>query len=146
MKLSNQDILINGLVDFLKEKHKFAFRNRSKKIITFFYGDNLKQLKKYKLPKNDISITLPYKNIINIIKTMINQRPPSDDLQPGEQDPDYKAPTHFKYEVKWNCKEGKEHSTIVLAETVQGATSIICDYYKDFSSHVSTTKVKEQTI
>lgn len=143
MTISNQDILINGLVDFLKEKHKFAFRNRSKDVISFFYGDDLKSLKQYNIDKKNISVTLPLKIIFKIIKTMINQRPPSDDLQPGEQDPQFNPPTHFKYEVQWVCTQGKPQSTIVLAENVHGATSIICDYYKDFSKHVSTIKVKE---
>lgn len=135
---SKQDIFINGLVDYLALSHKFAFRNRGPEVVTFFYGDNLKKLKQYKLLKNDIQVKLPLNIIFNILKNMTNQRPPSDDVQPGEHDPT--LPTHYKYVVKWINKSKETKETIVGAESATDATKMIGDHYPDFESHVETRR------
>jgi hypothetical protein len=136
---SMQDIFINGLVDYLGQSHKYAFRNRSHSVVTFFYGDDIKNLKKYKLLKNNIQAKLPFNTIIKILKEMTNQRPPSDDVQPGEHDPI--LPTHYKYVVKWINKSKETKETTVGAESATDATKIIGDHYPDFESHIETRRV-----
>jgi hypothetical protein len=146
-KYSPQDIFINGLVDFLQTKYTFAYRNRGEFVVTFYYGNDIHKLQKYTLLKNELKATLPFNTIIKILKDMTGERPPSDDLQKGEQDPTIPTPTHFKYVVSWMNNEGKLQETIVGSEDAVSATKIISEYYRDFSSHVSTrrhTKIDER--
>ncbi len=140
---ANFDILYDGLVGFLKEKHRFAFRNRYHDRVEFFYGDSLNKLKKYSISKNSTEVKLPYKTISKIIKNMAknNERFPVDDVQPGETDATIPSPTHFKYSVNWIKKDGTEQTTIIGAESIESASSIVTNYYSDFQSLVSVTKV-----
>jgi hypothetical protein len=146
-RFSVQDIFINGLVDFLQTKYTFAYRNRGPIKVTFFYGNDIHKLQQYSLLKTELKATLPFNTIIKILKDMTGERPPSDDLQKGEQDPIIPTPTHFKYVVSWMNKEGKLQETVVGSEDAVSATKIISEYYRDFSSHVSTrrqTKLDER--
>lgn len=138
--INKVDILTNGLVDFLKEKYPIVLRNRGPRVITFFYGDSFGKLKTHKIDKKNISAKLPQNNIKQILKNMINQRPPSDDLQKGEVDPSIEMPTK-KYSVVWVDVNNVEHKTTILSDDILVATQIVEKTYKDFQKIVYTERV-----